>query len=97
MRSRKKKFPLDASTNNTFDPQSLFDLSKGIVVLASNARLMDVTATREVVESYLSSSESFKKDFVQAILKIGLIQVKTGHGEGGEIRTLYSHIDNSRA
>lgn len=78
------RVPLDPATDDKFDIKPFQNLRSGFAVLASDAILMEDPVTRGVVESYLKSGGqvSFNKDFIQSILKLGAIGVKsTGEGE----------------
>lgn len=78
------RLPLDPATKDTFDDKAFQNLRRGFAVLASDAILMEDPVTRGVVESYLKSGGqvSFNKDFIQSIMKLGAIDVKsTGEGE----------------
>ncbi|KAK9931651.1 hypothetical protein M0R45_018921 [Rubus argutus] len=87
------RLPLDPATHDKFDVKPFQNLRRGFAVLASDARLMEDPVTRGVVESYLKSGGqvSFNKDFIQSILKLGAIGVKSA-GEG-EIRKSCSKLN----
>ncbi|KAH1114221.1 hypothetical protein J1N35_007599 [Gossypium stocksii] len=79
------RIPLDWSTQNVFDVKILRNIREGNAVIASDARLYDDRMTRQIVDSYITSSAaSFNQDFAEAMVKIGNIGAKTG--SEGEIR-----------
>ncbi|KAK9905341.1 hypothetical protein M0R45_000276 [Rubus argutus] len=87
------RLPLDPATHDKFDVKPFQNLRRGFAVLAFDARLMEDPVTRGVVESYLKSGGqvSFNKDFIQSILKLRAIGVKSA-GEG-EIRKSCSKLN----
>ncbi|XP_038682778.1 peroxidase 43 [Tripterygium wilfordii] len=83
------RLPIDHGSELTFDNQILRNIRDGFAVLESDARLNDDLATKSVVESYFGLlspvfGPSFETDFVESIVKMGQIDVKTG--SEGEIR-----------
>ncbi|XP_010245839.1 PREDICTED: peroxidase 43-like [Nelumbo nucifera] len=83
------RLALDRGSELTFDNSILSNIRDGFAVLESDAKLYQDEATSRVVDSYfglLSSvlGPSFETDFVNSIVKMGQIGVKTG--SRGEIR-----------
>ncbi|KAH1122790.1 hypothetical protein J1N35_005950 [Gossypium stocksii] len=83
------RLPMDRGSERTFDKQILDNIRNGFAVLESDARLYDDETTRMVVDSYFGIltpifGPSFETDFVDSIVKMGQIGVKTG--SKGEIR-----------
>lgn len=89
----KARCPKDGNVNNRlaidegsvqkFDKNILKNIREGFAVLASDARLNDDIVTKSVIDSYFSPinptfGPSFENDFVQAMVKMGQIGVKTG-------------------
>ncbi|CAM8944860.1 unnamed protein product [Rhodiola kirilowii] len=84
--SNSERIPLDPTTPLVFDDELLRNIKRGIAVIQSDARLNEDDETREILDSYVGqgSGSSFASDFVESIVKMGALQVKTG--EEGEIR-----------
>ncbi|KAK8567862.1 hypothetical protein V6N13_105810 [Hibiscus sabdariffa] len=83
------RLAMDRGSEGTFDKQILDNVRNGFAVLESDARLYDDDTTRMVVDSYFGFlnpmfGSSFEADFVDSIVKMGQIGVKTG--STGEIR-----------
>ncbi|KAI9121388.1 hypothetical protein K1719_008421 [Acacia pycnantha] len=80
------RLAMDEGSEREFDKHILENIRRGFAVLASDARLGDDENTRSVVNSYFdpTSVSSFEADFVDSIVKMGHIGVKTG--SFGEIR-----------
>lgn len=82
------RIPIDEGSERVFDKHILDNIRNGLAVLESDARLNDDLETKTVIDSYFSFipllGPSFEADFVQAIVKMGQIGVKTGML--GEIR-----------
>ncbi|GLT96914.1 hypothetical protein SLE2022_145050 [Rubroshorea leprosula] len=83
------RLPIDRGSGQTFDKQILKNIRDGFAVLESDAKLNDDEATRRIVDSYLDSftpvsGPSFAADFVESMVNMGQIGVKTGMD--GEIR-----------
>ncbi|GMI70573.1 hypothetical protein like AT4G25980 [Hibiscus trionum] len=83
------RLAMDRGSAGTFDKQILDNVRNGFAVLESDARLYDDDTTRMVVDSYFGFlspifGPSFEEDFVDSIVKMGQIGVKTG--SRGEIR-----------
>ncbi|XWS55212.1 hypothetical protein CRYUN_Cryun10bG0155300 [Craigia yunnanensis] len=83
------RLPIDRGSEQTFDNQILENIRNGFAVLKSDARLYEDETTRNVVDSYFRLlnpifGTSFEADFVESIVKMGQIGVKTG--SQGEIR-----------
>ncbi|KAK6254009.1 hypothetical protein QUC31_015729 [Theobroma cacao] len=84
------RLPIDRGSEQTFDKHILENIRNGFAVLESDAKLYDDETTRIVVDSYLNPilGTSFEADFVESIVKMGQIDVKTG--SNGEIRSVCS-------
>ena len=83
------RLPIDRGSEQTFDNQILENIRNGFAVLKSDARLYEDETTRSVVDSYFgllnpTSGSSFEADFVESVVKMGQLGVKTG--SEGEIR-----------
>jgi len=83
------RIPIDHGSEQTFDDQILRNIRSGSAVLESDAKLNDDPVTRSVIESYMGLfnpifGPSFEADFVESMVKMGQIGVKTG--SNGEIR-----------
>ena len=87
------RLAIDDGSEREFDKHILKNIRQGFAVLESDARLGDDDNTRSVIESYFdpTSSSSFEADFVDAILRMGHIGVKTG--SLGEIRRTCSSFN----
>uniref|UniRef100_A0A5B7CDY3 Peroxidase n=1 Tax=Davidia involucrata TaxID=16924 RepID=A0A5B7CDY3_DAVIN len=84
------RLPIDRGSGQTFDNQILRNIKDGFAVLQSDARLYEDEATKGVVDSYFNLLSPmfgpfFETDFVDSIVKMGQIDVKTGSDQG-EIR-----------
>ncbi|XP_010065536.3 peroxidase 43 [Eucalyptus grandis] len=83
------RMPIDHGSEQTFDDQILRNIRSGWAVLESDAKLNDDPVTRSVIESYVGLfnpifGPPFEADFVESMVKMGQIGVKTG--SNGEIR-----------
>ncbi|XVF68108.1 hypothetical protein PTKIN_Ptkin10aG0176600 [Pterospermum kingtungense] len=78
------RLAIDQGSEQTFDKQILENIRNGFTVLESDARLYQDDTTRNVVDSYFGSATSFEADFVESMVKMGQLGVKTG--SEGEIR-----------
>ncbi|XP_030473905.2 peroxidase 43 [Syzygium oleosum] len=83
------RIAIDHGSERTFDDRILRNIRSGWAVLESDAKLNDDPATRSVMESYVGLFNplfrpSFEADFVESMVKMGQIGVKTG--SNGEIR-----------
>lgn len=81
------RMPIDRGSEQTFDIHILQDIRNGFAVLESDAKLNDDDTTRSVIDSYFGSlgppfGPSFEADFVESIVKMGQIGIKTS-SEGG--------------
>ncbi|GJY39287.1 peroxidase 43-like protein [Tanacetum coccineum] len=88
------RLPIDHNSGDTFDNQILDNIRSGFAVLQSDAKLMDDPVTRKILDSYFGFSNqsvqpSFEADFVNSMIKMGRIGVKTS-SERGEIRRVSS-------
>lgn len=88
------RLPIDRGSERTFDKQILQNIRDGFAVLESDARLYDDVSTRSVIDSYFGPlspflGPSFEADFVESIIKMGVIDIKTGSA-GGIRRTCAS-------
>ncbi|RDX62852.1 Peroxidase 43 [Mucuna pruriens] len=84
---------IDEGSEQKFDINILKNIREGFAVLESDARLNDDLATKDVIDSYFSPfapmfGPSFEADFVESLVKMGQIGVKTGFL--GEIRRVCS-------
>ncbi|CAL0309525.1 unnamed protein product [Lupinus luteus] len=79
------RIAMDEGSENKFDKHILNNIRQGFAVLESDARLNDDIVTKSVIDSYFNSpffGPSFEADFVESIVRMGQIGVKTGfHGE----------------
>ncbi|KAL8155983.1 peroxidase 43 [Apium graveolens] len=83
------RLPMDRGSEQTFDKHILQNIRTGFAVIASDASLYDDVMTRSVVDSYFGPlnpvlGPSFETDFVNSMIKMGSIDVKTG--TEGQIR-----------
>ncbi|KAK6916038.1 hem peroxidase [Dillenia turbinata] len=83
------RLAIDEGSELTFDDQILRNIRNGFAVLESDARLYDDEDTRSIINSYFGFlapifGPSFEDDFVESIIKMGQIGVKTV--SQGEIR-----------
>lgn len=79
------RLPMDRGSRDTFDKQILKNIRSGFAVLQSDAKLMNDPTTKAFVDSYLGSA-SFEGDFVNSMVRMGRIGVKTG--SSGNIRRI---------
>jgi len=87
------RLAIDAGSEQKFDINILKNIREGFAVLESDARLNDDIATKNIIDSYFSPfspmfGPSFEADFVESIVKMGQIGVKTGFL--GEVRRVCS-------
>lgn len=75
--------PFD-STQNTFDSGYFKALQRRAGVLISDQTLFDGPRTRGIVNAYALNPAMFYMDFQQAVVKMGLLDVK--EGSKGEVR-----------
>ncbi|CAK8530263.1 unnamed protein product [Lathyrus sativus] len=90
------RLAMDITTETRFDKNILNNIRQGFAVLESDARLIDDARTKAVIESYLGPftpifGPSFEYDFVQSMVKMGQIGVKTG--SDGNIRRVCSKLN----
>ncbi|CAJ1963553.1 unnamed protein product [Sphenostylis stenocarpa] len=90
------RIPIDEGSEKNFDVNILKNIREGFAVLESDARLNDDIATKNVLDSYFSPfgpvfEPSFEADFVDSIVRMGQIGVKTGFL--GEIRRVCSSFN----
>ncbi|XP_028791142.1 peroxidase 43-like [Neltuma alba] len=80
------RLAMDEGSEREFDKHILQNIRQGFAVLESDARLADDENTRSVIDSYFDPmfGASFESEFVDSIVKMGHIGVKTG--SLGEIR-----------
>lgn len=81
------RMPIDRGSEQTFDIHILQNVRNGFAVLESDAKLNDDETTRSVMDSYFGFlgppfGPSFEADFVESIVKMGQIGIKTSF-EGG--------------
>ncbi|XP_020221464.1 peroxidase 43 [Cajanus cajan] len=87
------RLAMDEGSEHKFDVNILKNIREGFAVLESDARLNDDIATKNVIDSYFSPfgplfEPSFEADFVESVVNMGQIGVKTGFL--GEIRRVCS-------
>jgi peroxidase len=87
------RLAIDEGSDKRFDKNILKNIRDGFAVLESDARLNDDIVTRNVIDSYFNPinpifGPSFENDFVNSIVKMGQIGVKTG--SAGNIRRVCS-------
>ncbi|KAK7302489.1 hypothetical protein RJT34_13379 [Clitoria ternatea] len=84
------RLPIDEGSERRFDKNILNNIRHGFAVLQSDASLNDDFLTKTVMDSYFFPMNpfSFEADFVDSIVKMGKIGVKTG--SLGEIRRVCS-------
>ncbi|AES63387.1 peroxidase 43 isoform X2 [Medicago truncatula] len=87
------RLAMDEGSDLKFDKSILKNIREGFAVLASDARLNDDFVTKSVIDSYFNPinptfGPSFENDFVQSMVKMGQIGVKTG--SVGNIRRVCS-------
>ncbi|KAH9752249.1 peroxidase 43 [Citrus sinensis] len=85
------RLPIDRGSERVFDKQILQNIKDGFAVLESDSRLNDDIITNAIIDSYLGIlspifGPSFEADFVESIVKMGHIGVKTG--QQGHVRRL---------
>ncbi|KAL5096394.1 hypothetical protein RYX36_000721 [Vicia faba] len=90
------RLAMDIMTERKFDKNILRNIREGFAVLESDARLNDDARTKAVMESYLGPltpilGPSFENDFVESIVKMGQIGVKTD--SDGNIRRVCSKLN----
>ncbi|KAG6652925.1 peroxidase 43 [Carya illinoinensis] len=81
------RLPIDRGSEQTFDKHILQNIRDGFAVLESDARLNDDETTKSIIDSYFGFlnplfGPSFEADFVESIVKMGQIGVKTGSRGG---------------
>lgn len=90
------RLAIDEGSERKFDKHILKNIREGFAVLESDAKLNDDILTKSVIDSYFSPlnpflGPSFEADFVESIVKMGQIGVKTGFL--GEIRRVCSRFN----
>nr|AII99872.1 peroxidase [Cicer arietinum] len=90
------RLAIDEGSDKKFDKHILQNVREGFAVLESDARLNDDIVTKSVIDSYFGPlnpifGPSFEADFVQSIVKMGQIGVKTG--SNGAIRRVCSSFN----
>ncbi|KAF1882019.1 hypothetical protein Lal_00038662 [Lupinus albus] len=81
------RIAMDEGSETIFDKHILNNIRHNFAVLESDARLNDDIVTKSIIDSYFNIpifGPSFEADFIQSIVKMGQIGVKTGFL--GEIR-----------
>ncbi|MCD7447804.1 Peroxidase 43 [Datura stramonium] len=89
------RVPIDRGSSGEFDDQILQNIRSGFAVLRSDASLYEDEVTRSIVDSYFGIFTpllgiSFEDDFVNAMVKMGRIDVLTGFQ--GKIRRVCSRF-----
>lgn len=88
------RLPLDRGSEAAFDDSILRNIRSGLAVIASDAALADSNATRAIVDAYLgSASRRFRRDFADAMVRMGSIGVITGE-DAGEVREVCSAFNS---
>lgn len=77
------RLPIDEGSEQIFDLHILQNIRNGFAVLESDAKLNEDAMTRSIMDSYfplfnIPFGPSFEADFIESILKMGQISVKTG-------------------
>ncbi|KAK0590669.1 hypothetical protein LWI29_030164 [Acer saccharum] len=77
------RLSIDHGSERRFDKQILQNIKDGFAVLESDSKLNDDIVTKTVIDSYVGFlnpifGPSFEADFVESIVKMGQIGVKTG-------------------
>lgn len=92
------RLPIDQGSELTFDLHIMQNIINGFAVLESDARLRDDVTTRTIMDSYLGFFNNpafnrpfFQVDFVESMVKMGQIGVKTGFQ--GEVRRTCSRFN----
>ncbi|XP_054803917.1 peroxidase 43 [Prosopis cineraria] len=87
------RLAMDDGSEREFDKHILQNIRAGFAVLESDARLADDEDTRTVINSYFGPMfvPSFESEFVDSIVKMGQIGVKTG--SLGQIRRTCSSFN----
>ncbi|XP_073013493.1 peroxidase 43 [Typha latifolia] len=90
------RLPLDRGSENMFDKQILRNIQSGFAAIRSDAILYTDSSTKEIIDSYTGFLNEifgpyFESDFVESIVKMGKIGVKTGRS--GEIRKVCSSFN----
>ncbi|KAL0808008.1 hypothetical protein Bca101_100500 [Brassica carinata] len=84
------RIPLDWESQFVFDEQIFRNIRDGKGVIKSDSVLYQDNDMKNIIESYLASNESseanFAADFAEAMVKMGVIGVKTG--VQGEVRRI---------
>ncbi|KAL5854865.1 hypothetical protein ACOSQ4_004667 [Xanthoceras sorbifolium] len=83
------RLSIDRGSERIFDKQILQNIKEGFAVLESDSKLNDDPITKTIIDSYIGFlnpifGPSFEADFVESIIKMGQIGVKTGLQ--GEVR-----------
>ncbi|KAF3434955.1 hypothetical protein FNV43_RR22042 [Rhamnella rubrinervis] len=89
------RIAIDEGSERSFDIHILHNIRNGFAVLESDARLNDDQTTKTIIDSYFGLlnplfGPSFELDFVESIVKMGMIGVKLGSHEGDIRRTCTS-------
>ncbi|KAK6938322.1 Exostosin, GT47 domain [Dillenia turbinata] len=84
-----ERLPLDPGSERIFDDHILRNIKNGLGVMQSDARLFNDSVTKRIIDAYvgianIGSKALFNRDFAAAVVKMGLIGVKSG--SDGEIR-----------
>ncbi|KAK7395001.1 hypothetical protein VNO78_15542 [Psophocarpus tetragonolobus] len=80
-----KLSPLDSTTENIFDNAYFKNLENKAGLLHSDQQLFNGGSTNSLVQTYISDPLKFKKDFANAMIKMGNLSPLTGNE--GQIRT----------
>ena len=72
----------DVMTPGKFDNMYFRNLQRGLGLLSTDQALMADERTKPLVDLYASNEKKFFEDFAQSMIKVSLMNVKTGkHGE----------------
>lgn len=90
------RVPLDHGSGRKFDTKILKNIQTGFGVIESDAKLYTDPSMKAVIDSYVGSPGSksrsnFGSEFVEAIVRMGQIEVKTG--QEGEVRRVCSQFN----
>ncbi|CAL9057590.1 unnamed protein product [Musa banksii] len=82
----------DVMTPGKFDNMYYLNLKRGLGLLASDHALVADRRTKPLVDLYAANQSAFFRDFSRAMLKLGLVGVKTGRK--GEVRRRCHDFNN---
>ncbi|URE42179.1 peroxidase 65 [Musa troglodytarum] len=82
----------DVMTPGKFDNMYYLNLKRGLGLLTSDHALVADRRTKPLVDLYAANQSAFFRDFSRAMLKLGLLGVKTGRQ--GEVRRRCHDFNN---